>query len=282
MSPDERRPREADSSTTVHARSAGNDALARRLLLVPVTIAVLFFALPLLGLLARVDWSRVGQDLASWELRSALHLSLVTSTCAAGLVVVLGLPLAVWLAGHRGPTRRLVRVLVLLPMVLPPVVGGGALLFAYGRRGIAGGLLDALGLELAFTAAAVVLAQTWVALPFFVLTLEGGLRSFDRRYAEVAETLGATPAFAFRTVVLPMVAPSLVAGAVVAWARALGEFGATLTFAGNFEGRTRTMPLAIFDALEERPATAPTLSLVLIALSVLVLFALRDRWLRPA
>ncbi|MEM9801887.1 MAG: ABC transporter permease [Planctomycetota bacterium] len=242
-------------------------------------IAALFLVLPLVGLLARAPWARFGELAASDEVRDALVLSFVSSLAAAGLCLVIGLPLAAWLAGGSTRLRSLVRVLVALPMVLPPVVGGVALLLAYGRGGIVGGPLDDLfGFALPFTFAGVVAAATYVALPFFVLTVEGGLRSVDRRYADAAATLGAGPARVFRTVTLPMVAPSLRAGLLVAWARALGEFGATITFAGNLAGETRTMPLAVYVALGTEPEAAIVLSVVLVAISAAILFLLRERW----
>jgi molybdate transport system permease protein len=192
---------------------------------------------------------------------------------------VLGLPLAAWLAGEPTRLRAIVRVLVTLPMVLPPVVGGVALLFAYGRRGLVGGPLEELvGFALPFTVAGVIAAETWVAMPFLVLTVEGGLRSFDARFADAAATLGASPWRTFRSVTLPMIGPSLRAGLLVAWARALGEFGATITFAGNLAGHTRTLPLAVYAALETRPEAAVVLSLVLVLVSGSLLFLLRRQW----
>jgi molybdate transport system permease protein len=178
------------------------------------------------------------------------------------------------------PGRSLVRGLVLLPMVLPPVVGGAALLFAFGRRGLVGGpVYDGTGFLLPFSLWGVIAANTFVALPFLVVTVEAGLRSADRRYEDAAATLGAGRWMIFRQVTLPMVLPSIVAGAVLCWARALGEFGATVTFAGNLQGRTQTMPLAVFLALESDRGAAIALSLVLVAVSLAVLVPLRDRWL---
>lgn len=249
------------------------------LVLVPVGIAVALFLLPLVGLLARTPWSRFLEELASREVLDALRLSLVCSLGAAALSFALGLPLASWLAGGVSRTCSAVRVLVLLPMVLPPVVGGVALLLAFGRNGFLGGPLERVfGISLPFTTGAVIVAETYVALPFFVLTAEAGLRSFDRRFAAAAATLGAGRWRRFRTVTLPMIAPSLQAGIVVAWARALGEFGATITFAGNLAGETRTLPLAVYVALETRPEAAIVLSLVLVSISALFLFLLRERW----
>ncbi|HLQ36265.1 MAG TPA: ABC transporter permease [Planctomycetota bacterium] len=252
---------------------------ASRLLLIPVAAAVLLFALPLLGLLVRAPWQQFAAQLCSPPVLDALWLSLQCAIAAAALSCVLGLPLAVWLAQGATWSRSCVRILVTLPMVLPPVVGGVALLLAYGRRGIAGGALAGwLGITLPFTTAGVVLAETYVAMPFFVLTAEAGLRSFDRRYALAAATLGAGPWRTFWQVTVPMVAPSLQAGLVVACARALGEFGATITFAGNLAGRTRTVPLAVYVALETEPEGAIVLSLLLVVLSAVMLLVLRHRW----
>ena len=250
-----------------------------RALAAPAVLAVLFFLVPLLGLVARAPWSEMGAQLGSSAVLEALWLSLGCSAAAAALSLVLGLPLAAWLAAGTGWPRTAARVVVTLPLVLPPVVGGVALLLAYGRRGLVGAPLeDWLGLVAPFTLPGVVLAETYVAMPFFVLTVEAGLRSFDARFAEAAATLGASPARAFRTVTLPMIAPSLRVGLVVAWARALGEFGATITFAGNLAGRTRTLPLAVYVALEAQPEAAIALSLLLVALSVGLLFLLRNHW----
>ena len=244
-----------------------------------VGLVVLFFLLPLIGLIVRAPWSAIPETLGSPAVRDALWLSVISSLASALLSFVFGLPLAVWLSSGVSRTRTLVRVLVLLPMVLPPVVGGIALLVAYGRNGVMGPFIDnVFGVTLPFTLAAVVIAQTYVAMPFFVLTAEAGLRSFDQRFARAAATLGAGPWRTFRTVTLPLIAPSLYAGIVVAWARALGEFGATITFAGNLAGETRTMPLELFVALESDPDSAILLSLGLVATSGIVLFSLRERW----
>jgi molybdate transport system permease protein len=272
-------PRSAAGQSTGPRPTAQGSSAPRALLFVAVATA-LFFALPLLGLLLRAPWSALPAQLCSRPVLDALWLSLQCSVAAALLSVALGLPLAVWLADGQDALRTAVRVLMTLPMVLPPVVGGVAMLLAYGRRGIVGSWLEAwLGLSLPFTGAGVVLAETYVAMPFFVLTAEAGLRSFDRRYADAAATLGAGPWRAFWRVTVPMIAPSLRAGIVVAWARALGEFGATITFAGNLGGRTRTMPLAVYVALENDPDAAIVLSLLLVALSAALLVLLRRQWL---
>ena len=243
-------------------------------------VAVAFFALPLVGLLVRTSWSTLVEDVTRPESLEALRLSIVCSLGATALSVLFGLPLAWVLARVPFRGRSVARGLVLLPLVLPPVVGGVALLSAFSRRGLVGEhLWDWLGVQLTFTTAGAILAETFVALPFFVLTVEAGLRSMDRRYEEAALSLGASPVVVFRRVTLPLVAPTVLAGAVLAWARALGEFGATITFAGNIVGRTQTLPLAVYLQLEQHPDTAVALSLVLMFVSLAVVVALRDRWL---
>ncbi|HEX6311000.1 MAG TPA: ABC transporter permease [Acidimicrobiia bacterium] len=239
---------------------------------------VVFLVAPLLGLLERAPWRALPEFLTEPEVRSALRLSLVCSLSATAISVVLGVPLAWLLARGRFPGRALLRALVLVPLVLPPVVGGVALLLAFGRRGLVGQWLDEwLGVRLPFTTPGVILAETFVAMPFLVITVEAAIRSLDARFEEAAATLGAGRATVFRRVTLPMIGPSLAAGAALTWARALGEFGATITFAGNFEGRTQTMPLAVFLALETNPPAAIALSLVLLTVSVAVLAVVGSR-----
>ena len=253
------------------------------MLLLPALIGLAFLVLPLAGLLVRAPWSTLGTRLAEPQVLDALRLSLFSATLATGLCVLLGVPLAWTLARVRFPGVRLVRALVTVPLVLPPVVGGVALLLVLGRRGLVGQWLDsAFGITLPFTTAGVVLAETFVAMPFLVISVEGALRAADLRYEEAAATLGAGRWTIFRRVTLPLVAPGVAAGAVLCWARALGEFGATITFAGNFPGRTQTMPLAVYLALETDPQAAIVLSLVLLAVSVIVLAALRDRWVNTS
>jgi molybdate transport system permease protein len=242
-------------------------------------IAIAFFVVPLVGLLQRAPWSELANDLTDPVVRDALRLSLVCSVSATALAFVLGLPLAWALARTELPGRRIVRALVVLPMVLPPVVGGVALLLAFGRRGLLGQYLDQwFGVRLPFTTGGAILAEAFVAMPFFVIVVEAGLRSLDRRYEEAAATLGARRFTSFRRVVLPLIAPSIVAGAALTWARALGEFGATILFAGNLQGETQTMPLAIFSELQTNLGGAIALSLALLAVSVVVLVSLRERW----
>jgi molybdate transport system permease protein len=248
--------------------------------LVLALIAVGFFALPFIGLLWRVPWSTAWDVLTAGSVRTALRLSIQCSLWATALSIIFGVPLAWLLARVDFPGRGAVRALCTLSMVLPPVVGGVALFFSFGRRGLFGQYLDRwFGITLPFTTSAVVLAQTFVAMPFLVLTMEAALRQLDRRHEEAARTLGGSRWYVFRRVTLPTVRPALVAGAVLAWARALGEFGATITFAGNFPGTTQTMPLATYLALESDPEEALVLSLVLIAVSFTVLVGLRERWL---
>lgn len=248
-------------------------------LLVPAVAAVALFALPLIGLLGRTPWTRLGSLLTEPTVTEALRLSLLTSVLATAASVALGVPLAWLLSRVPFPGKRLVRALVTLPMVLPPVVGGTALLLALGRRGLIGEpLAEATGLVLPFSLAGVVVANTFVALPFLVVAVEAALDGLDHRHESAAATLGAGPLTVFRRITLPMIAPSLRAGMVLAWARALGEFGATVTFAGNLSGRTQTLPLAVFVALESDRDSAVAISLILVAVSFLVLVTLRDRW----
>ena len=245
--------------------------------------ATLLFLVPLAGLVSRIPWGELTDLLRSDVVVDALRLSLITSVAAAALSLVFGVPLA-WLLAHvRFPGKRVLRAVVLLPMVLPPVVGGAALLFGLGRRGLVGGpVYDATGFLLPFSTWGVIVANTFVAMPFLVLTVEGALRSLDGRYEAAASTLGASRLTVFRRVTLPLIAPSLTAGIVLAWARALGEFGATITFAGNLQGRTQTLPLAVFVALESDRDAAVAISLVLVAVSLVVLVGLRDRWWQPS
>jgi molybdate transport system permease protein len=243
-------------------------------------VAVGYVVVPFVALLERAPWGELGTLLASPVVTDALRLSLLSAFAATALSLVFGVPLAWILTRTTFPGRSLLRALVILPMVLPPVVGGAALLFAFGRRGVLGApIYDATSFLLPFSTWGVIAANTFVALPFLVITVEAGLRSVDRRYEDAAATLGANHWTVFRRVTLPAITPSLVAGAVLAWARALGEFGATVTFAGNLQGRTQTMPLAVYLALESDRDAAIAMSLVLIAVSLAVLVPLRDRWL---
>ena len=242
-----------------------------------------FFVVPLLALVVRTPWGDAWSSLTSPDTLEALRLSLIASVSSTAVALVLGVPLAWVYARIEFPGRTILRALTTLPMVLPPVVGGIALLLAFGRRGLLGSWLDgAFGITLPFSTPGVVVAETFVAMPFLVLTVEAGLRSMDRRYEEAARALGARRWTVFTRVTLPLIAPSLAAGAVLCWARALGEFGATITFAGNFPGVTQTMPLAVYLLLESNPEGSFILSLVLLLISLAVLVGLRDRWLGSA
>jgi molybdate transport system permease protein len=256
---------------------------------VPIVVVVLaaigaiFFILPLVGLLVRSPWGDAVKALTAPDTLAALKLSLVASLSATAVGLVLGVPLAWIYARVEFPGRDLLRALTTLPMVLPPVVGGFALLLAFGRRGLLGSWLDsAFGITLPFTTVGVVMAETFVAMPFLVLTVEAGLRSMDRRYEEAARTLGASRWRVFTRVTLPLIGPSLFAGAALCWARALGEFGATIVFAGNFPGVTQTMPLAVYLLLATNSEAPFILSLVLLLISLAVLVGLRHRWLGSA
>lgn len=242
-------------------------------------VGALIFVLPLIGLGAEVPWGNLFSLIGDETVVDALTISLVSSIAAAVISVLLGVPLAWLLARTQFPGRELLRAVVTLPMVLPPVVGGAALLFAFGRRGLFGEALDAAtGLVLPFSIWAVILANVFVAMPFLVVTVEGALRNTDTEFEQAAASLGASPLQVFRRITLPMIAPSLRAGIVLAWARALGEFGATVTFAGNLQGRTQTLPLAVFVALESNRDAAVAISVVLVVISVVVLVTMRDRW----
>jgi molybdate transport system permease protein len=238
---------------------------------VPAAVGVVFVLLPLAAIVSRVQWSHFLTLVTSESSRAALALSLRTSATSTVLCVLLGVPLALVLARTRFPGQRLLRSLVLLPLVLPPVVGGIALLYTFGRRGLLGHTLEVLGIQVAFSTAAVVLAQTFVAMPFLVVSLEGALRTSGQRYEAVAATLGARPTTVFRRVTLPLVLPGLAAGAVLSFARCLGEFGATITFAGSLQGVTRTLPLEIYLQREVDPDAAVALSLVLVLVAVVVI-----------
>lgn len=245
-------------------------------------VALVFIALPLIGIAWRTPWSSFVDQLSSPAARAALRLSFATSVVSAICTIALGTPLA-WVVGrHEFPGRRLLRALITVPVVLPPVVSGVALLAVFGRtNGIVGKLLfDTFGTQLTFSPIGVIVSQTFVALPFFVLAAEGGLSSTDRRYEQLAATLGASEKYVFAGVTLRLASPALFAGLVLAWARALGEFGATITFAGNIEGRTQTLPLAVYLLLESDPSTAYALSMVMVSVAVAVLVALRGRYLR--
>ena len=242
-----------------------------RWLLIAAAVAVLLAALPLAGMAVRVPWTRVPELLTSEAARDAAWLSLRTCAVSTVLCVLLGTPLAVLLSRSRGPLAAVARTVTALPMVLPPVVAGLALLITFGRTGVVGRHLSVLGVEIGFTTAAVVIAQTFVAMPFLVVALEGALRSVDARLERTAASLGASPSRVLATVTLPLVLPALVAGATMSFARALGEFGATLTFAGSLQGTTRTLPLEIYLSRETDTETALALAILLIAVAAVLM-----------
>lgn len=242
--------------------------------------AACFFALPIVALFVHAPWPVIWDLLTDTSSVDALRLSMLCACAAALACLVFGLPLAAWLArAGPSPLRTSLRVLITLPLVLPPVVGGVALLLAYGRQGIVGAPLEGLlGLTLPFTTGGAVVAATYVGMPFFVLSVESGIRGLDPKHDEVAASLGASPTRRFFTITLPLASPSIVAGLVLAWARALGEFGATITFAGNLRGATRTLPLEVFVAFENSPERALALSMLMIGIAAILLFALRSHW----
>ena len=239
-----------------------------RWVVLPAALGMLLVALPLAGLLSKVPWPGLWELLTSQSSLAALQLSILTASVSTVFCIVLGVPMALVLARHG---LRWLRPLVLLPLVLPPVVGGLALLFTFGRMGLIGQYLEAAGIKIAFSTVAVILAQTFVSLPFLVMGLEGALRTAGDRYERGAATLGASPTRTLFTVTLPLVFPGLLSGAVLSFARALGEFGATLTFAGSLQGRTRTLPLEIYLQREADPDAAIALSLLLVIFAGIVM-----------
>ncbi|WP_034269616.1 molybdate ABC transporter permease subunit [Actinospica robiniae] len=259
-------------------RRRGPGTRAPALLLLPSLIGLAFLVLPVVGLLVRTPWRQLTRDLSAGDTWTALRLSLECATAATGVSLLFGIPLAWLLVRTDLPGRGLARALVMVPLVLPPVVGGMALLLVFGRAGILGIYLDRwFGVSLPFTTPGVIMAETFVAMPFLVVSVETALRTLDPDIEEAAATSGASTWQIFRHITLPNLLPAIGAGAVLAWARALGEFGATITFAGNFPGTTQTMPLAVYLAFQEDPQSAIVLSVVLLAVSITVLAALRDR-----
>ena len=247
---------------------------------VPAVLCYAFFALPIIALLIRSPWRRLKPILSAANVTPALRLSLECATAATVLSLVFGVPLAWVFARVRLPALRLIRTVVLLPLVLPPVVGGVALLLALGRNGVIGGHLNVwFGITIPFSQAAVIISETFVAMPFLIIAVEGALRSSDRGLEEAAAALGASRFTTFRRVTVPLITPSLFAGSLLCWARALGEFGATITFAGNFPGTTQVMPTAVYSALDVNLASAEALSLVLVLVAIIVLASLRMHWL---
>lgn len=252
-------------------------------LLLPSFVALVLLVLPLVGLLVRAPWSTLLDQVQDPEVLQALRLSLVTASASTVVCLVLGIPLAWLLARSRMRGKVVLRTLVTVPLVLPPVVGGVALLTVFGRTGLVGEwIYEATDFRLAFTTAGVVTAQSFVAMPFLVLAVEGALRSADARYDELAATFGASRWQTFSRVTLPLALPGVLSGAILAWARSLGEFGATITFNGSFPGTTRAMPSAVYNALNTDFDAAILLSLILLVVSVAILALLRERWLTGA
>jgi molybdate transport system permease protein len=241
-------------------------------------VLLAFFVLPIFGMALRLPWSTAFAEISKPQLLEAIIISLFVSFSAVASAVLFGFPLAWLLARASFPGRRFLRTLVLLPMVFPPVVGGLALFTIFGRNGLLGPVLNSLGIQVAFTPAASILAATFVSAPFFVLSAETGLSSTDRRIEEAAATLGASTWRILGTVILPAIRPSLLAGVALTWARALGEFGATIMFAGNVEGRTQTVPLAIYDLFQMgNHDGAILLSLILVVISFVLLLLLHGK-----
>lgn len=247
----------------------------------PAGLGAAFVLLPLVAIVAKVDWANFLDLITSDASRDALLLSLRTSTASTVLCIVIGVPMAMVLARTQFRGQSLVRSLVLLPLVLPPVVGGLALLYTFGRRGLLGSTLEVLDLRIAFSTIAVVMAQTFVSLPFLVVSLEGSLRTAGDRYEIAAASLGAGPSTVFRRITLPLVLPGLLAGAVLSFARAMGEFGATITFAGSLQGVTRTLPSEIYLQREGDPDAAVALALVLVVVAILVIAIARPERAGP-
>jgi molybdate transport system permease protein len=244
-------------------------------------VGVGLVALPLLGLVLRTPWSRTGEILGSETALTALRLSLLIATSAAAVSLVVGFPLAWALARGAFPGKTLVRGLVVLPLVMPPVVAGVGLLAAFGRRGVVGSrLYEWFGIQITFSTWAAILAASFVSVPLAILALEAGLRGLDERLEDAASTFGASRWYVLRRITLPLLGPQIAAAVVLSWARALGEFGATITFAGNLKGRTQTLPLAVFEQLQSDPEAAFALSMLLIAVAFAVILALRGRFLR--
>lgn len=252
-----------------------------RWVFVPAALGAAFVLLPLVAIVTRVDWSNFAGLITSDASRDALLLSLRTSTASTVLCVLIGVPMALVLARTHFRGQNVVRSLVLLPLVLPPVVGGLALLYTFGRRGLLGSTLEVFDVRIAFSTVAVVMAQTFVALPFLVVSLEGALRTAGDRYEVAAASLGASPSTVFRRITLPLALPGLLAGAVLSFARAMGEFGATITFAGSLQGVTRTLPSEIYLQREGDPDAAVALALVLVVVSILVIAVARPERADP-
>lgn len=240
-------------------------------------VALAVIAVPIVGLFARVPWSRLGELWSNDIASTAMWMSLRTSLIATALAVVLGVPLAWAIANAQSQMRSISRAVVTVPVILPPVVGGIALLSALGRRGVFGGLLSSIGISLPFTQSAVVLSQLFVAMPFLVLAVENHFHSMDRGVVDAARVMGFGSVRTFWHVVLPMSRSAVLAGAVLAWARSVGEFGASITFAGSLKGKTQTLPMAVYDLLERDWELAMGLSVMMVLFAVVIIFALRSQ-----
>jgi molybdate transport system permease protein len=251
-------------------KKPGGYASVPRWVVVVATIGAVFILLPLVATMTHVDWAQFIPLITSASSVDALLLSLETAAASTVLCLVFGIPISIVLARTTFPGQRVVRSLVLLPLVLPPVVGGIALLYTYGRFGLLGSTMSFFGIDIAFSTTAVILAQTFVSIPFLILSFEGALRSAGTHYEAVAATLGARPTTVLWRVTLPMLAPALVSGTILSFARALGEFGATITFAGSLQGTTQTLPLDLYFQLENNPNAAVALSLVLVAVAIII------------
>ena len=248
-----------------------------RWLFVPAGLGIIFLLLPIIGLISQISWSNFPALIFADTAIDALRLSIRTSATATAIVVAIGIPLSMILAWTDFPGKKLLRALLLLPLVLPPVVSGIALLQAFGRRGLIGSLFEAFGIEVAFTTVAVVISQVFISLPFMVVTLEGALNTAGRSYQTVAMSLGASPTRTLWRVSVPMMTPAIMSGGILAFARSLGEFGATSIFAGSRQGVTRTLPVEIYLQREIDPDSAIALSLLLIISSIVIVGAVYGR-----
>ena len=248
-----------------------------RWLFVPAGFGIIFLLLPIIGLISQISWRNFPTLISADTAIDALRLSIRTSATATAIVVAIGIPLSMILAWTDFPGKQLLRALLLLPLALPPVVSGIALLQAFGRRGLIGSQLEAFGIEIAFTTVAVVISQVFISLPFMVVTLEGALNTAGRSYQTVAMSLGASPTRTLWRVSVPMMTPAIMSGGILAFARSLGEFGATSIFAGSRQGVTRTLPVEIYLQREIDPDSAIALSLLLIISSIVIVGAVYGR-----
>ena len=253
-----------------------------RIVVALAAVAAVFVVLPLVGVAVRMPWSGAWAVISSRSVRTAVWVSLCTSVVSAVIAGVIGVPLGWWLARTAGRVVAVVRSVVIMPMILPPVVAGIALLSVFGRRGIIGAsLFDWWGISIPFTRTAVVMSQVFVSLPFLVVAVESSFRQLDTGLEDAARTLGASPLRVFTTIALPGARTAVVAGAALAWARSLGEFGASITFAGSFPGRTQTLPMSIYELVSSDYPSALTVSFLMMVVSVAVIASLRGHWMGP-